>query len=233
MDDGEMSRADQGPHEGRVQEQSPRVRRARPQGHAVRGWTRRSRPASRRSRPTATRPATRRSWSPRATARSTSSPTSPTIPLFVRHPDWQRILRPGRQAGGRDAPQGLRHAGGRQDAGAGLPLSVPGARPCREGRPAIARFRCRGTDDLSATDRRRPPCGRPSFSTSAHCDRSARTEDDMTEIDPPRRALRPRPRRRWHRMGATAPAGAAAPAGRQAGARLVPLQGRQPSKSRW
>ena len=37
-------------------------------------------------------------------------------------------VRPGCQRGGGNAPQGLRHAGGREDDGAGLPLSVPGAR---------------------------------------------------------------------------------------------------------
>ena len=45
-----------------------------------------------------------------------------------------RVLRPGSADGGGHAPQGLRHAGRRQDDGAGLPLSVPGGGLCREGR---------------------------------------------------------------------------------------------------
>ena len=44
-----------------------------------------------------------------------------------------RGVRPGPERGGRDAAQGLRHAGRRQAAGAGLPLSVPGPCPGREG----------------------------------------------------------------------------------------------------
>ena len=42
-------------------------------------------------------------------------------------------VRPGSGDGGSHPPQGLRHAGGRQDAGPGLPLSVPGQWLCREG----------------------------------------------------------------------------------------------------
>ena len=46
--------------------------------------------------------------------------------LFARNPDWRGFFDQDPAAGGGDAPQGLRHAGGREDAGAGLPLSVPG-----------------------------------------------------------------------------------------------------------
>ncbi len=49
------------------------------------------------------------------------------IPTSVRHQSGlARLLRPGRGDGRKDPPQGLRHGGGRQAAGAGLPLSVPG-----------------------------------------------------------------------------------------------------------
>ena len=44
------------------------------------------------------------------------------------------VLRPGRRCGRKDPPPGLRHGGGREAAGTGLPLSVPGPRQCREGR---------------------------------------------------------------------------------------------------
>ncbi len=59
--------------------------------------------------------------------------------LFVRNPGWHADVRPGSGDGGGDATQGLRHAGGREDAGAGLPLSVPLARPCREGGIGLSR----------------------------------------------------------------------------------------------
>ena len=71
-------------------------------------------------------------------------------------------VRPGRQYGGSDAAQGLRHAGRREDDGAGLPLSVPGARLYREERKrAIVRSRCRGArrSDLRLFAHARP--GRP------------------------------------------------------------------------
>ncbi len=48
-----------------------------------------------------------------------------------------RVLRPGRGHGGKDPPPGLRHGGCREAAGAGLPLSVPRPRPCREGRQRL------------------------------------------------------------------------------------------------
>ena len=50
-----------------------------------------------------------------------------------------RLLRPGREDGGGDPAQGLRHAGRREDAGAGLPLSVPGHGLYREGRQRLSR----------------------------------------------------------------------------------------------
>ena len=46
-------------------------------------------------------------------------------------------VRPGSGAGGKDPPPGLRHAGRRQDAGPGLPLSVPGQWLRREGRQRL------------------------------------------------------------------------------------------------
>ena len=45
-----------------------------------------------------------------------------------------RVLRSGPRDGGSNPPQGLRHARRRKDDGAGLPLSVPVARLCRQGR---------------------------------------------------------------------------------------------------
>ena len=73
-----------------------------------------------------------------------------------------RDLRSGSGDGGSDAPQGLRHAGRREDDGAGLPLSVPVARLHREERrTAIARPWCRGIRlDLIAAASTEPE-GRP------------------------------------------------------------------------
>ena len=50
-----------------------------------------------------------------------------------------RILRPGRAEGRGHPAKGLRHAGGRPAAGAGLSLSVPGAGADREGRAGLSR----------------------------------------------------------------------------------------------
>ena len=50
-----------------------------------------------------------------------------------------RLLRPGSGHGGSHPPQGLRHAGGGEDAGAGLPLSVPVAGLCGEERIGLSR----------------------------------------------------------------------------------------------
>jgi glyoxylase-like metal-dependent hydrolase (beta-lactamase superfamily II) len=50
-----------------------------------------------------------------------------------------RLLRPGSGDGGGHPPQGLRHAGGGEDAGAGLPLSVPLARLRGEERLGLSR----------------------------------------------------------------------------------------------
>ena len=57
--------------------------------------------------------------------------------LFVRNPGWHAFFDQDAEDGGGDPPQGLRHAGGREDDGAGLPLSVPGAWPMSR-RPARA-----------------------------------------------------------------------------------------------
>ena len=59
--------------------------------------------------------------------------------LFARHPDWGGAFDQDPNAGGGDAAQGLRHAGRRQAAGAGLPLSVPGAGARREGGQRLPR----------------------------------------------------------------------------------------------
>ena len=65
--------------------------------------------------------------------------------LFARNPGWHAFYDQDPVAGGSDAAQGLRHARRREDDGAGLPLSVPGARLYREERrTAIARPWCRG-----------------------------------------------------------------------------------------
>ena len=58
---------------------------------------------------------------------------------FATHPGWHGILRPGCGYGGKDPPPRLRHGGCREAAGAGLPLPVPRARPCREGRQRLPR----------------------------------------------------------------------------------------------
>src|SRR3979411_280988 len=42
------------------------------------------------------------------------------------------------RCGRKRAPQGLRHAGGRAHEGAGIPLSVPGGRACREDRDRLS-----------------------------------------------------------------------------------------------
>ncbi len=49
-----------------------------------------------------------------------------------------RLLRPGSAEGRGDAAPGLRHAGRGKTAGAGLSLSVPGARARREGRAGLS-----------------------------------------------------------------------------------------------
>ena len=46
--------------------------------------------------------------------------------LFVTNPGWHLMFDQDPAHGGKDPPPGLRHAGRRQDAGPGLPLSVPG-----------------------------------------------------------------------------------------------------------
>ena len=97
----------------------------------ARKWRR----ASPRSRPTAIRPATRPTWSPRAARRVYVQADVTNHPaLFARNPGWHAFFDQDPGHGGGDAPQGLRHAGGGEDDGAGLPLSVPVGRLCREGR---------------------------------------------------------------------------------------------------
>ena len=58
--------------------------------------------------------------------------------LFVRNPDWHVAFDndPAMAAG--DAPQALRHGGGREDAGRGLSLLVPVGRLRREGRQRLS-----------------------------------------------------------------------------------------------
>src|SRR5262249_59592037 len=64
--------------------------------------------------------------------------------------------------GGGDASQGLRHAGGGEDAGAGLPLSVPVACACGEERHRLPRDRggLESDDLIPGRGRGRPPCPR-------------------------------------------------------------------------
>ena len=57
--------------------------------------------------------------------------------LFVTNPGWHLMFDQDPAHGGKDPPPGLRHAGRRQDAGPGLPLSVPGQRLRREGRQRL------------------------------------------------------------------------------------------------
>ena len=45
---------------------------------------------------------------------------------FATNPGWHAFFDQDARCGGKDPPQGLRHGGGREAAGAGLPLSVPG-----------------------------------------------------------------------------------------------------------
>ena len=78
MDDGEMSRADQRPHEGGVQGRARRVRCDQPQGHALRARQGSRARASPRSRLRATRPGTARTSSRPATTRSSCRATSRT-----------------------------------------------------------------------------------------------------------------------------------------------------------
>ena len=96
----------------------------------------------RRSRPTATRPATRLTWSPRAASVYVQADVTNHPALFARNPGWHAFFDQVPEHGGGDPPQGLRHAGGREDDGAGLPLSVPVGGLCREERvPAIGKSR--------------------------------------------------------------------------------------------
>ena len=88
--------------------------------------------------------------------------------LFARNPGWHAFYDQDADKAEATPPQDLGHAGGREDDGAGLPLSVPLARLYREDRrPAIAKPWCRGTrrSDLSGfggmTMRRGRPRGRP------------------------------------------------------------------------
>ena len=59
--------------------------------------------------------------------------------LFATNPGWHAFFDQDGGCGGKDPPPGLRHGGRRKAAGAGLPLSVPGPRQCRQGRQRLSR----------------------------------------------------------------------------------------------
>jgi hypothetical protein len=72
--------------------------------------------------------------------------------LFARNPGWHAFYDQGSDHGGRNPPQGLRHAGGGKDAASGLPLSVPLARLCREEWIGLSRDSgALESDDLNAS----------------------------------------------------------------------------------
>ena len=130
-----------GPHADRVQERAARLtpdvlKRIK----NLRARQGRSRPASPRSTPTATRRATIRMSSRPARTRCSCRPTS----RMCR--GCSCAIRAGTRSTTRTARKAeatrrarLRHAGGGQDAGAGLPLPVPRHRPCREDRQRLSR----------------------------------------------------------------------------------------------
>ena len=79
------------------------------------------------------------------------------MPLFVQNPGLVHSVRHGPRGRGSDAAQVLRHAGCREDAGAGLPLSVPVASAMsRRPAAAIGSFRSPGI-------RRSEPCRMPAI----------------------------------------------------------------------
>ena len=99
MDDGEMSRASPGPDDRAVPQQSPRVRRARPQGHALRlgqgDGARRHR--GRHARPQHRSHVLRRDL--RRQDACSCSPTSATTRRVRAAPGMARLLRSGSAAG--------------------------------------------------------------------------------------------------------------------------------------
>ncbi len=113
----------------RVPQRASRVQRHRQGREAIRAGQGSRRPASRRSPPTATRPATPPSRSPRATSRCWCWATRPTIR------GCSCAIRNGRRSStrtavmaDRDAQEAARPRLRRQDAGAGLSLPLPGLR---------------------------------------------------------------------------------------------------------
>ena len=142
MDDGEMSRQTTRPHEGRV----------RGRAHGVRM----------RSKRKVTQYDAGKEVAPGITAVATPRPhAGPHVlrrrlggkkvyvqadvtnhpALFARNPGWHAFFDQDPQMAEADPPQGLRHAGGGEDDGAGLPLSVPGSPMSRRPAPAIGKFR--------------------------------------------------------------------------------------------
>ena len=61
------------------------------------------------------------------------------LPAFRAQSRLARLLRSGSEDGRRDPPQDLRHAGGGEDDGAGIPLSLPGSGLCGENRDRLSR----------------------------------------------------------------------------------------------
>ena len=57
--------------------------------------------------------------------------------FFLRNPDWHVAYDVDPATGAGDPSQILRHGGGREGDGGGLPLHLPLDRPCREGRQQI------------------------------------------------------------------------------------------------
>ena len=57
--------------------------------------------------------------------------------LFAANPGWHAFFDQDAAMAEKTRRTGLRHGGGREAPGAGLPLPVPGARQCREGRQRL------------------------------------------------------------------------------------------------
>ena len=68
--------------------------------------------------------------------------------FFLRNPDWHVAFDVDPGDGADDPSQVLRHGGGREGDGGGLPLHLPVDRPCREGRHQIPA----GSDRLESGD---------------------------------------------------------------------------------
>ena len=143
MDDGEMSRASK----GRMTElfaNNRRVfdalgRKVTPYAWDRGGGARRHRGGHARPQH---RPHLVRRRRPAARLVFVQSDVCNNVAVFAPHPDWHGFFDQDPPKAAADAAQGLRHAGGREAAGAGLSFPVPGAGADREG-TATAIASCR------------------------------------------------------------------------------------------